>query len=158
MARTNKKLIAYASKDVTKENTNPLLVGLQNCIAGRQSSMAIPQEDGNSSSSRYKYTTFGHMQTYPSSYHRDTSSIVFIAAIFKIHINWKNRDVPDHTNKEMWYIYTKNIIQSLNNKSSNSLVVDKTIIYSLQTDGKASLLKTTSTQIVEYREVSLVPI
>jgi hypothetical protein len=84
---------AYASKDVNKENTHPVLVGSQNCIACMQISMVVPPEYGNSSCSRSKYTTLGHMHFIlsqcTSSYHRDTFSVVCIAAIFKIYINWK---------------------------------------------------------------------
>ena len=89
---------AYASKDVNKENTHPVLVGSQNCIACMQISMVVPPEYGNSSCSRSKYTTLGHMHFIlsqcTSSYHRDTCLTIDIGALFTIAKKWKQPRCP----------------------------------------------------------------
>ena len=45
----------------SKGNTHPLPVGVQTCTATVEISMAVPQEDGNQSTSRSSYTTHRHI-------------------------------------------------------------------------------------------------
>ena len=52
MAKINKTMTAHADKDVGKENTHPLLVGVQTCIATMEISVVVPQEDANQATSR----------------------------------------------------------------------------------------------------------
>lgn len=73
----------------SKENTHPLLAGLQVCTATREISVAVFQEDGNRLTSRSSYTTLEHIPE-GQLFHRDVSLTMFIAIIFIITINWKH--------------------------------------------------------------------
>jgi hypothetical protein len=71
-----------------KRNTPPLLVGLQACKTTLKISLADPREDGHCATSRPSYSTLyikyilsKYTKEAPS-YHKDTCSIMFIAALF----------------------------------------------------------------------------
>ncbi|KAL6034385.1 hypothetical protein STEG23_017379 [Scotinomys teguina] len=92
----------------SKRNTSPLLVGMQIGTTTLESSMANPQKIGNHSSSRPSHTTLGHIPKNAQSYHKDTCSTMFIAALFVIARTWKQPTCPSTEEwiRKMWFIYT----------------------------------------------------
>ncbi|KAL6047238.1 hypothetical protein STEG23_021923, partial [Scotinomys teguina] len=92
----------------SKRNTPPLLVGMQIGTTTLESSMANSQKIGNHSSYRPSHTTLGHIPKECQSYHKDTCSTMFIAALFVIARTWKQPRCPSTEEwiRKMWYIYT----------------------------------------------------
>lgn len=90
----------------SKERAHPLLVGVQTCRVIMEISMTVPQEDGNQSTVRSRYTALGHI---PKGYFKHPHySTMFVAALFMIARNWKQ---PRCTSTEewiktLWSIYT----------------------------------------------------
>ena len=89
-----------------KGYTPPLLVGVQNCTAALETSMAVPQE--NQSPSRYSNSTLGIYPKHAYSYNKDICSTMFIAALFVIARTWKQPRCPstEEWMEKMWYFYT----------------------------------------------------
>ena len=54
-------MTADAGKDVEKENTPPLLVGLQAGTTTLEISLAVPQKIGHSTTAEYSNTSPGHI-------------------------------------------------------------------------------------------------
>ena len=79
-----KKMTAYASEDVGKENILPFLVTVQICTVTMKINVNVPQESGNKSSSRlsYSYIIIWHILKDSRSYYRDTCSTMFNAAVY----------------------------------------------------------------------------
>ena len=88
-----------------KGNTPPLLVGVQTYTANLEISMASSQKTGNQSTSG---PLLGIYPKDAQSYHKDTCSNVFIAALFIIARTWKQPSCPSNKKwiRQMWYNYT----------------------------------------------------
>jgi hypothetical protein len=56
-----KEVTDHAGKDLGREKTYSLLLGVQICTATMEISVVVPQETGNSSSSRSSYVILEHI-------------------------------------------------------------------------------------------------
>jgi hypothetical protein len=82
-------------------NTSPLLVRVQTCTTTLEINLEVSLKIRSSSTSRPSYTT-GYIGIYPKdalTSHQDTSSIMFIAALFLTARNWKQ---PRCLSNEEW--------------------------------------------------------
>jgi hypothetical protein len=91
-----------------KRNTPPLLVGLQACTTTLKISLAVPQKIGHSTTRRSSNTSPGHI--YPEDIptgNKDTSSTMFLAALFIIARSWKEPRCPSTEEwiQKMWCNY-----------------------------------------------------
>jgi hypothetical protein len=108
----------------SNRNIPPLLVGVQTSKTTLEISSVVSQKTGSSSTSRPSYILPGkkYLKDAPL-YHRDTCSIMSIAALFVIA---RNRKQPKWSSteeliKKMWYIYTMEYYSAIKNKDIMNL-------------------------------------
>jgi hypothetical protein len=99
---------ADAGKDLEKENTPPLLVGLQACKTTLEISLALPQNLDIVLLDDSAKPLLSIYPEYVPTGKKDTCSTMFIAALFIIARSWKE---PRCSSTEEWiqkmcYIYT----------------------------------------------------
>ena len=84
-----------------KGNTSLLLVGMQTCTTTLEISMVVSQKIRKQPTSISSDTTLGYIPKKDAqSYHKDTCSTIFIAALFVIASIWKQPRCS--SNEEEW--------------------------------------------------------
>jgi hypothetical protein len=77
-----------------KRNTPPLLVGLQACTITLEVSLVVPQKTRHNITRRSSNTLLGIYPEDVPTGNKDTSSTMFIAALFIIARSWKEPRCP----------------------------------------------------------------
>ena len=91
MVKINKTSDSSCWHRCRKENTHPLLMGVQTCTVTMEISVAVHQKDTNQSTLRPSYTTLGHI---PKRYFILPQKQLFTAGLFIIARIGSTLDVP----------------------------------------------------------------
>ncbi|WP_289450150.1 hypothetical protein, partial [Klebsiella pneumoniae] len=100
-----------------KRNTPPLLVGLQTGTISTGIQSGSSSENWTLNCLRIQlYLSWAYTQNAPT-YSKDTSSTMFIAALFIIARSWKEPRCPSTEEwiQKMWYIYTMEYYSAIKN-------------------------------------------
>jgi hypothetical protein len=98
----------HVREDVEKEETPPLLVGLQTGITTLEINLEVPQKIENRSAWRLSNTTLGNIPKRCPAMPHGTCSTMFIEALFVIARSWKQPRCPTTEGwiLKMWFIHT----------------------------------------------------
>ena len=108
IVRSKTQVTLMLSRMWNKQNTPQLLMVMQSCTATLEINTAVSLKTENQPISRHSYTLLGIHPKYAPLYHKDTCSIMFIAALFVIAKHWKQPRCPLKKQwiKKIWCIYT----------------------------------------------------
>jgi hypothetical protein len=117
MAKIKTQMTTDAGEDVEKENTPPLLVGLQAGTTTLEIILAVPQKIGHSIPGDPAIPLLGIYPKDAPTGNKDTCSTMFIAALFIIARSWKEPRCPSTEEwiQKMWYIYTMEDYSAIKN-------------------------------------------
>ena len=106
-----------------KRNTPLRLVGLQAGTTTLVISLVVPQKTGHNTTGGPSLPLLGiYPRDFPT-YNKDTSSIMFIAALFLVARSYKEPDVPQQSNGyRLWDIYTTEYYSAIKNNKFMKLL------------------------------------